>query len=541
MLTGLRGVSIAGILVLFYGLLPGHTEAEEASPRENRGLRPARPQVAAPDLGPGPIPPRRGLSAKAAPDAATSVESAIEQCVLADMAAIDAPGAAVTVIHQGSQIFNQGFGYKRRNQPERVDANTRFRIGSITKMFTAVAVMQQLEAGLLSLDDPVTDLIPELSLGGHWSADTVTIRHLLTHSSALPDYYYADFFGPPGDQELANWAASIDQVRLHAPPGTFWNYANPNFSLAGLVAERASGLFYRELMATRVFAAAGMDATTFDPDQVMASGNFSYGHHPSDSGPTTVYAPDDYDSWISGPAGFAFSTAQDLAEWALLLIDGGGSVLSPESAATMQERQIYLDYIPDFHYGFGIFAEKYKGLDVRQHGGNINGWGAYLLWVPEERFAVSVLGNTFSSLSGAAYCIVDAVLAPDPPTPPDYSTDPATWVAYTGHYRFMDLLGDFFNGEVEQEGQQLNITFTNPEEPTFYYHTELVQFYLDTFGMDGDGDGYRDLELTFIERSALGPQKMWLRNRSMVGQRVYPPRHPDGRPTTGAGTATASR
>ena len=520
-------VVVSGILCVlgFVAVMADGAENDEIS------LLP-RPAQLPPDflnVGPGPLPPRRGPTSKIDQTSALTTEQAIVQCVETDMEAIGAPGAAVTVMVDGQVIFNRGFGYKHQGRPELVDADTRFRIGSATKMMTAAAVMQQVEVGLVNLDAPVTDWIPELSLSGRWPADSITVRNLLTHSAAIPDYY-EDPLGPTGDQALGEWAGTLSDVRLHAPPGTFWNYTNPGFALAGLVAERASGLPYRELLDTRIFDAAGMSKTTFDPAEVVASGNFAYGHEPNSTGQPTVWAPDSFDSWVASPSGLAFSTASDLALWGQLLMDGGGAVLSDSSTETMQRRQIFLDYVPDFHYGFGIFAEIYNRLDVRQHGGNLVGWGAFLLWVPEERFVVSILDNTLIHLTAAGYCIVDAVLELEVSPPPDYSTDPETWGRFNGRYRFMDNHGDLFDAEVTKDEERFSITFIDPDEPG-PYQTDLVHQYLDTFIIDLDGDQVPDplFDLTFIHRTASGSKTMWLRNRSFVGRRVLPPRRPYGR------------
>ncbi len=499
-----------------------------ASEGDDLDLRAAQPAVIAFNMGPGPHPPRRGLEPKRVLVSANSVPQAIEQCVEDDMALIGAPGAAVTVIHRGEVIFDRGFGYKRQGETDLIDSDTRFRIGSITKMLTTAAVMQQVEEGRVDLDDPVTMWIPEFTLSGQWTAESITVRHLLTHSSAIPDTY-EDFPGPVGDQALTEWAADFDEVRLHAPPGTFWNYTSPGFGLAGLIAERASGVFYRELMAGRVFAAAGMGMTTFDPAEIVASDNYSYGHQSQPGGGMAVFAPDDYDSWLAAPTGLAFSTAGDLARWALLLIDGGGSVLSLPSVEAMQSRQVYLDYYPDYYYGLAIYVEKYKGLDLRYHGGSITGWGAWLLWEPETRFVVSILGNADSSLSGAAFCIVDAMLEPESTDPPDLSTDPDTWEKYTGSYPMMEYNGDFLWGEVELRNDELSITFSRPEISPISFRKSLVQLYLDTFIVEGDPPGTHVYELTFIKPGSTPSPQLWLRNRDYVGHRVLPPRRAGAR------------
>ena len=105
-------------------------------------------------------------------------------------------------------------------------------------------------------------------------------------------------------------------------------------------------------------------------------------------------------------------------------------MLSPHSAAAMQAPHQWTHYYPDLFYGFGIMVEVYSGLEVRQHGGNVAGYGTFLLWVPERRFAVALLANVTNSLTSAAYCIIDEVLEPEPVDEPDLTTDPSTWTRW---------------------------------------------------------------------------------------------------------------
>ena len=444
------------------------------------------------------------------------VPQAIDQCVAADMRAHNTPGATVAVMLDGALLFQKGYGVKHRRNGGTVDAATVFRIGSITKMMTAAAVMQQVEAGRVHLNDPVTALVPEFEIAGPWPADRIAVRHLLSHTTGFPDRLFGDdIAGPTTPGALSNWAASQTAVSLHAPPGAFWNYSNPNFALAGLVAERASGINYQEYMEPHVWGPAGMSATTLSPAKVVAGGNWTYGHHTNVR--EFIYRPDSYDNWEAAPAGFAFSTAPDLVRWADLLMAGGGGVLQPASAEEMQSRQAFLNYTPDLFYGFGIMSESYRGLDLLSHGGNVPGWGSMLMWVPERRFAVAVLANTFESLTAAAYCIVDAVLQPSGPPPPDYTTDPSTWAPYLGTYDITDVEGSTFRAQVGFVGSDFLITFLGLDGGSETYTTPLVQLYLDTFGIDSDEDSQLDMDLTFI-RSEAGPAR-WLRNRLAVGAR----------------------
>lgn len=465
-----------------------------------------------------------GAATAQEPATTAGLDTAVDRCMAMGMAAHDTPGAAVAVIVDGIQVYAKGYGVKHRTNGGAVSADSQFRIGSITKQMTAAVVMQQVELGRVHLSDPVTEYVPELSLAPPYPASEITVWNLLTHTTGIPDLPF-DLDGETAADALGNWAASLGSVRLQAPAGEFWNYSNPNFSLAGLVAERAAGTPFRQLVQDELWQPAGMILTTMSPVAVAARGNYTWGHfRPGPGAAETIYGPTSYDNTAIAPAGYAFSTAPDLARWALMLIDGGGPVLSPQSAAAMQARQAPLDYSPDMAYGYGVFAENYKGLDLRQHGGNVPGWGSMLVWVPSRRFVAAVLANTFESLNESAYCIVDAALAPDGPWPVDDTTAEETWQRYLGTYPMLDSIGDSLDAAVTWKNATLNITFTDPDNPRFYYSTRMVQAYHDTFLIDGNADGTLDLDFTFIRSvPGLAPTR-WLRNRSLVGERLLPPR-----------------
>ena len=475
-------------------------------------------------LGPGPLPPPHPIARQFHSRLkAATVEDAVDRCVEDNMAALDAPGATVAVILDGELLYEHGYGVKRRNWGDQVDADTVFRIGSVTKQMTAAVVMQQVELGRVELGAPVTRYVPEFALSGKWSADRITLWHLLTHTSAFPDHIQNGL--GQDDGALSRWAAAQDEMELHALPGSFWNYSNPNFMLAGLVAERASGTPYRDLYRESLWNPAGMSNTTFDANEVIRRGNFSYGHYyDGEEDREYILSPLDNDFWASGPAGYAFSTAGDLVHWALLLMDGGGPVLSPASAAKMQERQVWTNYTPDLDYGFGIMADRYRGLDIRQHGGNVAGYGAYLLWVPERRFAVALLSNVTSSLTDAAYCVVDEVLQPPPAQPQDLSTDPSTWLRYRGHYDVTTSEAEAIDAEVFFDDGNFMITVTESANPFNTLTAELEQLYLDTFAFDADGNGSLDQALTFCSGPGKPAPVHWLRDRHAVGTRRPTPR-----------------
>jgi len=503
-------------------ILIAATVAAEPPIEGRRAATKLAPSKVLETLGPGPLV-LRGDAINRPRLKAANIEDAIDYCVETNMSNLDAPGAAVAVILDGELLYESGYGVKRRMLSGVVDADTIFRIGSVTKQMTAAVVMQQVELGRVDLKAPVTDYIPELEISGKWPADRITLLHTLTHTTGYPDLI--NDVTSTGDQALSRWAANQTAVELHAPPGSFWNYSNPNFIIAGLVAERASGTPYRDLYKESLWEPAGMHSTTFDPDEVMATRNYATGHYIDDAtGREHYLSPRDNDLWAAGPAGFAFSTVGDLAHWALLLTDGGGPVLSPYSAATMQDPHQWMHFDPHRFYGYGIMVEDYEGLDVRQHGGNVAGFGTYLLWVPDRRFVVALLTNVTSSLTSAAYCIVDEVLAPAPVPPPDLTTDPSTWWRYVGDYRFTDNEGATTEATVYFEGDQLMGSLTDPAQPGLTFVTELEQVFLDTFLYDSNGDSFGATDITFCSTRGEPGFLMWARNRRAVGERKLTPR-----------------
>jgi CubicO group peptidase (beta-lactamase class C family) len=462
----------------------------------------------------------------------TPVFEQIDACMTTKMEQAHIPGAALALVVDGKLVYERGYGVKHREQGGAVDANTRFRFGSIQKMMTAAAVMTQVEHGAVALHEPLTKLIPELQFAGQWRAENMTVAHLLTHTAAVPNLGAEQCGTTEGT--LSEWAASLKDVYLYAPPGSFYNYSNAGYALAGLVAERASGLPYHRLMRERIWEPAGMTATTLLPKEVIDSGNYTYGHEMDpETGKATIYAPDGYDCWWSAPAGFGFSTAGDLARWAILMMTGGGGVLAPSSVEAMQARQVSMQEIPGQDYGYGIiaaphniFAAPYQNLEIRVHGGGIRGWSSSLLWVPEQQFAVAVLANGGGNveLGDAASCALDVILQPEWQEPPDYSTDPATWQRYRGLYLIRDVEGKLWPAYVAHVDNQLLVARLNPDDFTIEVFP-VKQLFLDTFFVDLDRNGEfsNPLEvITFIKKSlGSGPRTMWVRNREYVGHRVF--------------------
>jgi len=248
---------------------------------------------------------------------------ALEQRIAAHMGAVSAPGAAVAVISGADVVYARGFGVTSVEDGAPVTPHTLFCIGSTTKALTATLIMRLVDAGTLDLDEPVTTYLPWFIFHKEpAAAGAVTLRRLLSFTAGLPAG--GSEFGPPGDEEMGRFVREVIQrYELVAPPGTVLLYSNTSLSLVGHIAEAVTGRPYRDLMRDLVFEPLVMRRSTFDravamtyplalPHERDADGALRVTHRLSD------HAAGD-------PSGFALSTVLDLANFAIMQINGGDS------------------------------------------------------------------------------------------------------------------------------------------------------------------------------------------------------------------------
>ncbi|MFT3776413.1 MAG: serine hydrolase domain-containing protein [Minicystis sp.] len=316
-------------------------------------------------------------------------------------------GVAVLVMEKGKIAFARGFGNKDPDTDDPVHATTLFRIGSATKMLTATAALQQVAAKKVALEDKVTELIPGFSIGGV-GEDQLSFFHLLSHSSGINDLTPIYGKGPQlEDAWLAKYTTGGFKTAgyFQSPPGSMYNYANPNFALAGLIAERTTGNIYRQTVQDNVFNPLGMKRTFFLGADVAADGDFASADTVNlDTGkPEKVGAPGYDQAWMR-PAGFAWSSVLDLAVFLQFLLDGNPAVLPDEQRKAMQTAQVSTKLIGDhLGYGFGLFVQdatllgspsQLYPLHVVSHTGAIPGYSASFSLIPEQGFALITLANT---------------------------------------------------------------------------------------------------------------------------------------------------
>lgn len=302
------------------------------------------------------------------------------------------PGAAVLVLRDGRVACARGYGLAEVETGRRVTPETAFRLASLSKQFTATAVMLLAADGALGYDDPVSALLPELPA----LARGVTVRHLLTHTSGLPDY--EDFVpDAPGAQvHDADVPALI--ARAAAPafaPGTRYAYSNTGYVLLALVVERVAGRRFADVLRERVFAPLGMartvalDAAAGQPAHVPGR---AYGYTLDASG---VRRTDQSSTSATLGDGGIYSSVADLARW--------DRALARHTLVSAESQRLAWTPPPlpggpaspygEVPYGFGWFVDRDRGdVRLRHHGESI-GFTNAILRYPDRRLTVVVLTN----------------------------------------------------------------------------------------------------------------------------------------------------
>ena len=307
------------------------------------------------------------------------------------MADLRIPGVALGIL-DGGWVRTAGFGVTNVEQPRPVDATTLFRIASITKTFTATAVMRLVEMGKLDLDAPLTRYIPNLRMSDSSVVTAVTLRHCLTHYGGWEGDHFIDT--GRGDDALARYVDSMVDVPQKTPLGTVWSYNNAGFSMAGRAIENVTGHTYERVIAELLTDRLGMCRTGFFWDELITE-SAAVGHAVMPDGPQ-VARPQPFPRGMN-PLGGLISCVDDLLRWARFHLGDG---LAPDctsllSGDTLRYMQSPLKLAGSMATDIGITFQGYDagGARVVGHGGS---WASQLTnfrIAPEHGFAVVILTN----------------------------------------------------------------------------------------------------------------------------------------------------
>lgn len=294
-------------------------------------------------------------------------------------------GCAALVAVKGEIIYKKAFGMADLELNVPMQADMIFRVGSITKQFTAIAILQLMEQGKLSLQDDITSFIPDYPT----QAYKITIEHLLTHTSGIKSYTGTPDFQKYIREDLSP-AEIIDKFRnlpMEFSPGAKWNYNNSGYILLGYIIEKASGKTYAEYIEENLFRPAGMTSTSYGNDKNIIK-NRASGYQPE--GDKTVNA--DYLSMLLPySAGSIMSTVEDLFRWNRALIS---YKLVKKETLEKAFTEYKLSDGKGSSYGYGWFLRQLQGSPTIEHGGAINGFLCNALYLPGEDIFVAVFSNS---------------------------------------------------------------------------------------------------------------------------------------------------
>lgn len=314
------------------------------------------------------------------------IEQPLREACREAMAELDVPGVAVGA-RVGDELVFFGEGVTSLAAPHPVTPETAFQIGSITKTFTATALMTLVEAGRVSLDDRVRTILPELRTPSRDIDEQLTLRDLLTHRTGWAGDVYLDF--GRGEQALARVVATLRELDLELPFRRFVSYNNMNFCVVGRVLEVLTGLTYEDAVRTLVLDPCGMERSSFFLDELVR-GPIAFGHLAGPQGIGVGLPFQTNRSW--NPTGGLMSSVRDLIRYAETHLHGGGAI-SRETAESMREPQAPAIGLLS-NVCLPWWNDTRRPVELFQHDGDTFSSQAMLTLVPERDAALAVLTNS---------------------------------------------------------------------------------------------------------------------------------------------------
>lgn len=350
------------------------------------------------------------------PDLAARVDA-----IFADVDSTRSPGAAVAVVKDGAVVLARGYGMADLEHGVPITLRTRFDVASVGKQLTAFAVLRLAEQGKLDLDDDYRKHLPEMPDFG----STITIRHLIHHTSGLRDYFaLLNLMGvrPEEDSIRQDDVLRIlaRQKELNFEPGSEYLYSNSGYVLLATIVERVSGQSFHDWLYENIFDSLGMHATELGDDyrRLIPDRAESYAR----AGDSFVNARTNYAAY--GP-GLTYTHVEDLARWLANL--GDPKVGDASTIETMLTAKPLNSGEPN-SYAFGLVLGEHRGHRIADHSGSWAGYRTFLLWVPDEKLGIVVLSNLAGfDAAGSARAVADVALGEPtedevPPTPSESSS-----------------------------------------------------------------------------------------------------------------------
>lgn len=380
----------------------------------------------------------------------------------------DEPGAAVIVVRDGKVILRKGYGRANVELGVPIEPDMIFRTGSITKQFTAVAILMLMEQGKLSLEDDITKFLPDYPTKGQ----KITIEHLLTHTSGIKSYTSLPEWIPlwRKDMPLDELIALFKDKPMDFAPGEKFAYNNSAYFLLGAIIEKASGQTYADFIEKNIFAPLGMKSSFYDNTSRIIPRRVAGYTKGKDGLLNAAYLS------MSQPfaAGSLMSSVDDLALWDAALYT---EKLVKQQSLKRAWTTFKLNNGKATNYGYGWFLSSYEGHPVIEHSGGIPGFASYAIRMPNDHVYVAALTNKDFESPGKTVFNIAALAIGIPYREPVAIKLPASVLdSYTGVYQ----LSETEEAIVRRDGDNLVISFPGGRKTVISPMSETQFFIKDT-------------------------------------------------------------
>lgn len=320
-------------------------------------------------------------------------------------------GAGVSIVQGDSILISGGFGKRKSDEKNKIDEETIFRIGSLSKGFGGVLTASFQAEHKLNWNDKITDYIPEFQLGDSANTAKITVSHLLSHSSGAPYHSFTNLV--EANLPIADIVKRFHEVKPQNKPGLQYSYQNAMFALSQEVLHKVSGQDVKTLLQNRFFTPLGMSTVSMNHESLIKNKNVAMPHAKGNKGWRTLPLRDRYYNAVV--AGGINASANDMAKWMRLLMGHKPEVLKKEVIAevfkpmiALRDNNKYYQRWPGHlqsHYGFGWRIHKFQDVDDKKeftiwhHGGSVNNFRNEIAIFPEVDIGICVLLNGNSKLA----------------------------------------------------------------------------------------------------------------------------------------------
>lgn len=409
----------------------------------------------------------------------------IEKAITEEMKAADIPGTVLAIIKNNQVVLERSFGLANSQTKIAMTDSSLFQIASVTKIFTALTILKELDDSEIGVHEPIGTVIKGLSPG----LSSITFYQLLTHTGGLIDYT-----NELDKTDVYEFFKNIGDTILFIEPGKVFSYSNIGYALLGLAIEQLSGMSYPEAVNRAVLKPLKLKNTSFDLFEV-ASKSFSVGHNLGRGKLSPALSH--YEVPLLQAAGGIFSNIQDMERLALCLINNGvldgvqvfdrtiiEQMFLPHAKDFMASAPSYFGFLnyPNNAYGYGIFMFDYGKLHFIGNAGSGTNM-TYLLCDPETKFSMIIMSNkAWDVLLDSFKKIFEVVLGEKEPTPVDFEIHRKEWKEITGKYILPTIdKNNVSSAVISEKDDKLYINLNNGGDVEFEQIGQLVYRYSNPF------------------------------------------------------------